>query len=251
MINNHVSQNELYKTPRLYVDADFALGGAVRLEAGQNHYLRNVLRKREGDALRVFNGRDGEWLARVLTLGKKAGELELEGCLRSQPDPAAAPKVHLYFSPIKKQRMDVMIEKAVELGVSDLRPVIMHRSVMRNINEERMRAQIIEAAEQCERMDIPALEPARQMDEVIAGLSQPLFACIERDGAALPLAECEFGDNVAFLVGPEGGFEEREIAQLQACGNVIPVSLGGNILRAETAAIACLVAFANLKSVVV
>lgn len=222
------------------MDAGLAQGLSINLEAEQNHYLRNVLRKQEGEYLRVFNGRDGEWGARITRLGKKDGEAVLEAFLRKQPDVGAGREVHLYFSPIKKQRMDMLIEKAVELGVSALHPVIMHRTVLRKINEERVRAQIIEASEQCERLDIPVLEPARSLDEVLAGLNQPVFVCIERDGAALPLAQCELGAYAAFLVGPEGGFEEGEIAQLRTCENVVSVSLGDNILRAETAVFACL-----------
>ncbi len=230
----------MHKYPRLYVGTDFAQGLSIALEAGHNHYLRNVLRKQEGDFLRVFNGRDGEWVARVTKLGKKNGEAALEAQLRVQPDLSAGREVHLYFSPIKKQRMDMLIEKAVELGVSKLHPVIMRRTVSRKINEERIRAQIIEASEQCERMDIPTLEPARNLDEVLAGLEQPVFACIEREGDALPIAECELGAHAAFLIGPEGGFEEGEVTLMRSCEKVISVSLGESILRAETASIACL-----------
>ena len=240
MSDNSSSKYELHKYPRLYVDTELAQGLSVTLEAGHNHYLRNVLRKQEGEYLRVFNGRGGEWLARISKLGKKVGEATLEECLREQGDASGGREVHLYFSPIKKQRMDILIEKSVELGVTHLHPVIMRRSVLRKVKEDRVRAQIIEAAEQCERMDIPSLSPARSLDEVLVGLEQPIFACMERDGDALPIAECELGAHAAFLIGPEGGFESSEITQLSSCEKVVCVSLGNSILRAETAGIACL-----------
>jgi 16S rRNA (uracil1498-N3)-methyltransferase len=231
--------DEIHKYPRLYVDAGLAEGLSVSLEAGHNHYLRNVLRKQEGDLLRVFNGRDGEWLARISGLGKKAGEAVLEERLRVQPD-GGKRAVHLYFSPIKKQRMDMLVEKAVELGVTYLHPVIMHRTETRKIKEDRIRAQIIEAAEQCERLDMPVLEAARSMDEMLAGLEVCVFACVERSAETKALGECELGGDVAFLIGPEGGFDPLEVEQLFAHEQIVPVSLGENILRAETAAIACL-----------
>jgi len=239
-MKNPLPNSDTHKYPRLYLDADFVHGSNVELEAGQNHYLRNVLRKQEGDFLRVFNGRDGEWLARILKLGKKLGEAVLDICVRDQPEAGVRREVHLYFSPIKKQRMDMLVEKAVELGVSALHPVITHRTVSRKINEERIRAQIIEAAEQCERMDVAELYPALGFGEVLAGIEAPLYACIERSDDALPIAKCELSGRVAFLIGPEGGFDEAEIMQLRACEKVVPISLGDTILRAETAAIACL-----------
>ncbi len=238
---------DLHKYPRLYVNVTFAQGVCVDLNAKQNHYIRNVLRKQRGDYLRVFNGRDGEWIARIVRLGKRNVGAVLEECVRIQTSSGERfsgnkhkRSIHLYFSPIKKQRMDMLIEKAVELGVNTLHPVIMHRTVSRKINEDRISAQIIEAAEQCERMDIPTVEPIVSLGEVITSLSQPLFACIERSSKARHITDCKFGDRAAFLVGPEGGFNDAEIALINSCEKITTISLGSNILRAETASIACL-----------
>jgi len=248
-MTHNLSSSDIHKLPRLYLDAPFALGSDVSLQDGQSHYLHNVLRRQEGEFLRVFNGRDGEWLARITKLGKKGGFVAPEERLRAQDEAGTGREIHLYFSPIKKQRMDMLIEKAVELGVNALHPVLMHRSVMRTINEERVMAQMIEAAEQCERMDIPALCPMETLDEVLYGLTnsgaysgvaQPLYACIERRNETTALGACVLSENAAFLIGPEGGFDDDEIAALLTHEKVKPVCLGETILRAETASLACL-----------
>lgn len=231
---------DLHKLPRLYIDAPFGVGEAIALESRQFHYLRNVLRKKDGDVLRLFNGRDGEWLARLSSLSKKRGEILLEDCVYIQPQKRTGQKCALYFSPIKKQRMDMLIEKAVELGVDELHPILMHRSVMRKVNEERMRAQIIEAAEQCERMDIPFLYPMCMLDEMLVSLDTLLYACVERSQETSSLSSCDLSGGSAFLIGPEGGFEESEVKQILVHKHVHPVSLGDSILRAETAALSCL-----------
>ena len=240
-------EKDAHKLPRLYVGGALAQGLHIDLEAAQAHYLRNVLRRQEGDFVRVFNGSDGEWLARIFSLGKKKGEAVAEKCLRKQPGVDEGSEVHLYFTPIKKQRMDMLIEKAVELGVRELHPVITRRTEIRKVNEERVRVQVTEAAEQCERMDIPVLHSVRRLEEILSGLDVPLYACIERDPEAQALGERELGKKTAFLIGPEGGFEENEIAELLACENVTAVSLGESILRAETAALACL-SWARLRA---
>ena len=196
------------------------------------------MRKQGGAPLRLFNGVDGEWLACITNMGKKASEVTLDECVKEQPDERRS--VHLYFSPIKKQRMDILIEKAVELGVSDLHPVLMNRTVLRKLNIERLNAQIIEASEQCERMDIPTLHPACTFDEVIAELERPVHVCLERSDKTKALSPCDMGGDVAFLVGPEGGFDDHEIKAILASEKTVPISLGENILRAETAVIACL-----------
>lgn len=230
--------SSLYKHPRLYLNAAFAKNAVIALEQAQHHYLRNVLRKQGGDLLRLFNGVDGEWLARITNMGKKASEVTLEECVKVQPNEYRP--IHLYFSPIKKQRMDILIEKAVELGVSDIHPVLMNRTVLRKLNTERLNAQIIEASEQCERMDIPTLYPMCTMAEVMAEGGRSIYVCLERSDETKALSLCDMDSEVAFLVGPEGGFDDHEIGMILANESVVPVSLGENILRAETAAIACL-----------
>ena len=232
--------DNIYKYPRLYLNAAFEKSAIISLLPEHAHYLRNVLRKKKGDYLRVFNGTDGEWLARIEEIGKKSCDIALDRCLRGQG--SKKPSLHLYFSPIKKQRMDFLIEKSVELGVTDLHPVLMERSVMRKINQERIEAQIIEAAEQCERLDIPKLHDLKNLSQSLAehSFNIPLYACLERESGANLISSYAMSDDVAFIIGPEGGFSDNEKESLTANNNVIPVGLGKEILRSETAAIACL-----------
>ena len=186
--------------------------------------------------MRIFNGADGEFLATISALGKKDGFATAREKIKDQPESVAARA--LYFAPIKKSRMDFLIEKAVELGVTSLHPVLTQRTENRKINDERLRAQIIEAAEQCERLTLPALHPMVKLENVI-GKKVPLYACIERaEGVAL--RSLDPAQNAAFLIGPEGGFTPDEIEMLNKASHVTALNLGENILRAETAAIKCL-----------
>jgi len=235
---------ELYKHPRLYINVPFQENISLALAAEQAHYLKNVLRRSVGDALRVFNGVDGEWLGKIVDLGKKNGGFILMQRLKGQPKPG--PKHHLLFAPIKKQRMDMLIEKAVELGVTDLHPVITNRTENRRLNEERIKAQVIEAAEQCERLDVPHLHSVHKLQEKIAQWEEGLvYAALERVDAP-PLHAMNIAGASDFLIGPEGGFDEGELAFLSSNENIQPISLGENILRAETAALACL-SYTHLK----
>lgn len=228
----------LYKFARLYLNEEFSAGGEIPLAEDQVHYLRNVLRAEPGQRVRVFNGRDGEWLAEIAALDKKRGAVRLAERIAVQPP--AGPRVMLLFAPIRKHRLDILIEKAVELGVTDLYPVLTARTENRTLKPERISAQIIEAAEQCERLDLPVLYPVQSLDEMLRSWGGPaILACVERkDLPALAplkgLADC------AFLVGPEGGFDAREIELLCGSPKVSPVGLGETILRAETAALYCL-----------
>lgn len=237
----------IYKYARLYLNGGLKENSPLHLDTDQAHYLRNVLRKAVGDKIRVFNGKDGEWLARIDTLGKKDAVLMPEECLRVQ-EARATGKLHLCFAPIKKHRMDFLIEKAVELGVTDFHPILTNRTENRKINEERLRAQIIEAAEQSERLDVPRLHPMEKLPVFLrAGkLDVPVYACIERAGA-MPLAKVDLSRAAAFLVGPEGGFDPDEIAAIKNIKSVHPVDLGQEILRAETACLACL-SYAKLST---
>ncbi len=236
----------IYKYPRLFLNHSFAENGILPLEQSQNHYLKNVLRKSEGDFVRLFNGRDGEWLGALTALGKKHGQVTLQEQLKEQPEDGA--RRHLYFSPIKKQRMDMLVEKAVELGVTDLHPVLMARTENRHLNAERLQAQVIEAAEQCERLDLPVVHEEVKWPVFMAAreVHCDVFAALERIQGTQNMNECDFRGDCAFLIGPEGGFDPQEIADIQANAHTKPISLGNRILRAETAAIACL-AYASFK----
>lgn len=234
-------QAEPGKYPRLYVDFPLRESSDVPLEQSHAHYLKNVLRKSEGQMLRLFNGRDGEWIAELTNLGKKNAVAALRRKLFEQ-EPEDR-RIHLLFSPIKKQRMDFVIEKAVELGVTDLHPVLMQRTENRKINADRIKAQIIEAAEQCERMSIPVLHDLTALPEMLQswGKEPVIYACIERhDALELSAYPQTMSQDSAFLIGPEGGFDPREIELITKCKTAVPVTLGPKILRAETAALFCL-----------
>lgn len=237
-----MSANEYIKLPRLYVDQDLSADTPVSFTADQAHYLKNVMRRQPGDRLRLFNGRSGEWLAALTTADKKQATARLEKQLL--PQPPQGRETHLLFAPIKKARMDFLIEKAVELGATHLHPVITQYTEVRQVNEERLRAQIVEAAEQCERLSVPALAPAKKLATLVSGWDKaiPVHACIERAEDAPLLQDCALGERAAFLIGPEGGFAPEEIEMLRRIPAVRPVSLGSSIYRAETAALICLAA---------
>ena len=221
-------------SPRLYIQATLASGGAFPLPESQAHYARNVMRLGAGDSLRLFNGHNGEWRGDIVSSDKKAVIVKLAAQLR--PQPATPPATHLIFAPIKKTQMEWMIEKAVELGATDFHPVLTQHTDMRHLNEDRLRTQIIEAAEQCERLDIPALHPLVTLDKKLQSWTGPkIFAALER--AAAPALAAPVTGDIAFLIGPEGGFSTREKEMIAAHSSVSPVSLGTLILRAETAAL--------------
>lgn len=226
-----------YHLPRLYVPEPLIEGAEVSLSEAQAHYLKNVMRLGGGADARVFNAANGEWLANLSFPSKKRALALPRRILKSAENIPV--RRHLVFSPIKKDRMDWMIEKAVELGVTDLHPVLMRRSVIRDIKPERIEMQIIEAAEQCERMDIPVLHPILSLDKFLQQFSgqSPLYAAIERQENAAVLSGIKVDGDFAFLVGPEGGFDPEEIELLTAQNFTRPASLGPRILRAETAAL--------------
>lgn len=231
--------SDIFKQPRIFIDKQlFGESPSVPLEKEQVHYLKNVLRLNEGDQIRLFNGQDGEWLAHIQKLDKKSASILLDKHIKTQPNPPE--KVHLLFAPIKKQRMDFLIEKAVELGVTDLTPVITDHTENRNIKPERIKAQIIEAAEQCERLDIPHLNPEQKLSQIIQSWSEKhtILWCAERTPESAPLTI--ENPPCAFLIGPEGGFSKQEFDLLKSSEKVTAISLGERIMRAETAALYCL-----------
>lgn len=228
---------EYYKHPRLYLKETLSEGAHISLPEDALHYVRNVMRMKIGDILRIFNGQDGEWVASIEKLDKKAGVLSVGQLLR--PQPAEKGRIHLYFAPIKKNRMDILIEKAVELGVDEFHPVLTHRTENRHLNFERLTAQIHEAAEQCERFTIPVLHTPVSLDTVLVRkLPYTVLVALEREVAS-QITEITFEDELGFIVGPEGGFDDDEIAKITA-SPIKPVTLGDTVLRAETASIVCL-----------
>ncbi|MDA0661337.1 MAG: 16S rRNA (uracil(1498)-N(3))-methyltransferase [Proteobacteria bacterium] len=228
---------------RLYTEHDLAAGQEVPLTANQAHYLRNVMRARPGDAVSAFNGRDGEWEARIEALSKGVGTLSPDRQTRKQ---TSEPGPWLLFAPIKRGPLDFMVQKAVELGASALWPVMTERTNAGRVNMERLAANTIEAAEQCERLTLPDLRAPEKYSTVLDNWPQDrqLLVCVERGAVPAMGSVLQHQAGIAawaILTGPEGGFSPSELDQLTRLPFVSPVSLGPRILRAETAALAALV----------
>ena len=227
------------RLPRLYVRHSLARGTAVELEPGQARYLHVVLRLDLGASVMAFNDADGEWLCRIAEIGKRRMRLAVDEQLRS---PQLETDLWLMFAPIKRARLDWLVEKATELGVATLLPVWTARTQSERINLERLQAHAIEAAEQSERLSIPELRRPEALDKTLAGwpAERRLIVCDE-SGAGQPIAEAAGRlppGPTALLIGPEGGFNERELDALGKLPFVTRVGLGPRVLRAETAALA-------------
>jgi 16S rRNA (uracil1498-N3)-methyltransferase len=223
---------------RLFVESPLADGATIPATAGQAHYLGAVMRRSVGDGVALFNGRDGEWAARIESLRKDRGAFGVTERLRPQPE---EPDLWLAFAPLKRDATDLVAQKATELGVTMLRPVTTARTNAGRVNEARLRAIAIEAAEQCERLTVPHVAPLVSLAALLAAWRQdvPLFAAVEREDAPpLAVAAAAAAAGAAgLLIGPEGGFAPEERAVLRRHRFVHPASLGPRILRAETAAI--------------
>ena len=221
--------------PRLYVAMSLGEGARVELGAGQTNYLGNVMRLKQGDQLLLFDGSSGEWLAEVADSGKKHMALTVVEPTRPQE---CVPDIWLAFAPVKKGRVDWLVEKVVELGVRRLLPVVTRRTVVDKLNLERMRAHIIEAAEQCGRTALAEIESPVKLEAFLKARdpARTLYFADESGGAA---AASAFSSGPALiLTGPEGGFTPEEAAAIRAAPNASAISLGPRILRAETAALA-------------
>jgi 16S rRNA (uracil1498-N3)-methyltransferase len=225
---------------RLYVTADLGANMAVALDEGPSHYLLHVLRAKCGNRVLLFNGRDGEWLAEIGQVSKRGVNAT---CLSQTRPQASGPDLWLAFAPIKKTPADYLVQKATELGVSCLMPVFTRRTIVTRVNLERMGANAAEAAEQSERLTVPDIRGAMNLDKLLAAWPKErrLYFCDE-GGDATPLAEAARSAQgpAAILTGPEGGFDPAEREMLRALPFVIPVTLGPRILRADTAALAAL-----------
>jgi 16S rRNA (uracil1498-N3)-methyltransferase len=223
--------------PRLFVRTALGQGAQVELDSAQANYLGNVLRLKEGAELLVFDGRSGEWLARIAEAGKKRMTLAVG---RKTREAESVPDVWLAFAPVKRSQTDWLVEKATELGVARLIPVMTRRTVAERVKLERLEAIAIEAAEQCGRTVLPEIaDPlplARLLDERDSG--RTLYFADE--GGGEPAAEAFKSGPALILTGPEGGFTEDERTAVRASPNAVPISLGPRILRAETAALAAL-----------
>lgn len=223
---------------RLYVTPDLASGQDVTLDKEQSHYITSVMRKGSGDAVRLFNGRDGEWQATITQTSKKNVILTVSHQLRPQE---ASPDVWLLFAPIKKSGTDMILQKATELGARRLIPVRTRFSESQRINLDRFHSITIEAAEQSERLDIPLVDDIKDLDKVMETwpTDRPLFMADEQGGAALTTVQ-GLTEPRAALIGPEGGFAPEDHRILDRLTSCHKVSLGPRILRAETAALVLL-----------
>lgn len=223
-------------TPRLHVTAD--LPGELAFEGAQVNYLKNVMRLGPGDSVLVFNGRDGEWRVRLEVVSKKA----VSGVAETQTRPQTAPPDLVYaFAPLKQARLDYMVEKATEMGVSHLQPVLTQHTQVRKLNSARLSSNIVEACEQCGILTVPTIAEPQPLAAFLGGLTRPLVVADEalagETGDAVSAIRSA-GRPLAVLIGPEGGFSEAERALYAP--RAVRVSLGPRVLRADTAAVALL-----------
>jgi 16S rRNA (uracil1498-N3)-methyltransferase len=229
------------RSQRLFVTADLAADASVACDEQQAHYLRSVLRADDGTQLHVFNGRDGEWAATLRHRGKREASLSVERQTRAQ---AHGPDIQYVFAPLKRSRLDYMVQKATELGVARLSPVLTRRTIAERVNTERMQANAIEAAEQCGVLHVPAIDPPVDFAKLLAGWppARRLILCDEAATVGSPLAVLRAlpVGPLAVLIGPEGGFAPEERDALLAKPFVSAISLGPRVMRADTAAVAAL-----------
>ncbi len=232
-----------FRSPRLFVDAPLAAGQGLALDRDQSNYLGNVLRLAAGDRVLLFNGRDGEWQA-TLAGRKRPDRAEVVAQVREQD---RLPDVHYVFAPLKHARLDYMAQKAVEMGAGALVPVTTRFTQASRLNVERLRANVIEAAEQCGILSLAAVHDPVPLERWLAGRDggRLLTFCDEEAPEASPVAalaaEANAGaSGIDVLIGPEGGFAEEERVLLLAQPRVVRLSLGPRILRADTAAVAAL-----------
>jgi 16S rRNA (uracil1498-N3)-methyltransferase len=233
-----------FRSPRLFVDAAFATDARVPLDRAQANYLGNVLRLTAGSPILVFNGRDGEFRATLTSVGKRGQGLEIGEAVRVQP---AASDLRYLFAPLKQARLDYMVGKAVEMGVSRLTPVLTQHGQVSRVNLERMEANAIEAAEQCGILTLPRIDEPVGLEALLDAWpgeepGRRIVFCDEGEGGPDPLAILAAMPKapLAVLIGPEGGFAEAERTRLRALPFVTPLPLGPRILRADTAAVAAL-----------
>ncbi len=229
---------------RLYVEAPLQAGAQIPLDRDQSNYLLNVLRSRAGDQTIVFNGRDGAWLAEIVPEGRKAAVLSLVEQSAEQTPPN---DLWYGFAPLKSARLDYMIQKATEMGAGIIQPVMTRYTQVSHLKLERMRANAIEAAEQCEVLNVPEIPEQTSLGQLLATWSEihgdrKLIVADEEEAAGSPIEVLTAleGQRLGLLIGPEGGFAEEERALLRDQAFTVPISLGPRILRADTAAVAAL-----------
>ena len=227
--------------PRLHVEPDLAEGAELTLGKEQSLYLAAVLRKVVGDEVVLFNGRDGAWLTRLTSDSKKSVTLQLVERIAAQTPPS---DLWYGFAPLKTERLDYVIQKATEMGAGTIQPVITKFTQVNRLKHERLVANAIEAAEQCEVLSVPEVLPETTLDRLIDGwdTERRLILADEGEGSSSPveILSALKGQKIGLLIGPEGGFSPEERERLRALPYAVPISLGPRILRADTAAVAAL-----------
>lgn len=226
-------------TPRLHVPPPLAEGAALRIDGAQAHYLVGVMRMRDGDPVKLFDGESGEWLAIAEQVGRRDLTLRVDRLLREQE---AVPDVWLCAAPLKKGRIDWLVEKACELGAARVVPVLTRRTVVDRLNLDRLAAHMVEAAEQCGRTAVPTLAEPVKLAHLLRDwpADRALFFADETGGEPALAAMRAHPGPAAILIGPEGGFDAEERDAIRALPQAVGIALGPRILRADTAAAAAL-----------
>ncbi len=230
-----------FRLQRLFIDQPLKQGNMIDLEREQANYLLNVLRLKDDSQLLVFNGQDGEWLTNLKQEGRKKAVLSLVEQTRAQPEPS---DLVVLFAPIKVGRLEYMVQKMVEMGAGTIQPVFTDHTQLHKINEKRLSANILEAAEQCGVLSIPELKPAMKLSQLLSDWdeSRQIIFCDEGTETNNPLSQLrtQSTEKFALLIGPEGGFSAQERETLQSLNHVTPIPLGPRILRADTALVAAM-----------
>ena len=230
-----------FRLQRLFIDQPLQQGSMIDLEREQANYLLNVLRLKDDSQLLVFNGQDGEWLTNLKQEGRKKAVLTLVEQTRAQPEPS---DLVVLFAPIKVGRLEYMVQKMVEMGAGTIQPVFTDHTQLHKINEKRLSANILEAAEQCGVLSIPELKPAMKLSQLLSDWDETrqIIFCDEGTETNNPLSQLrtQSTEKFALLIGPEGGFSAQERETLQSLNHVTPIPLGPRILRADTALVAAM-----------
>ncbi len=229
---------------RVFVSNSLQQDALIDLERNKANHLINVLRKKTGDELIVFNGIDGAWLVRIESTSKKSASLSLLKQIARQPKPS---DIYYGFAPLKKARLDYMMQKATEMGAGIIQPIITQYTQNPKINIDKIKANVIEAAQQCEVLNLPKIEQAVRLKNLVENWQEihgerKLILADESKQAASPIKTLESlrGQKIGLLIGPEGGFSDEELSLLHSKDFIVPISLGERILRADTAAVAAL-----------
>ncbi len=223
---------------RLHVEADLSAGAELELPATLVHRLVTVMRSKAGDAVLVFNGRDGEWRGALAHVSRKSATVTLDAQVRPQPRPAG---ITLAFAPLKHARLDYLAQKAAELGVSRVVPVLSEHTQVNRVNTERLRANLVEGAEQCGVLWIADVAQPQTLAEFLRQTNEPIVFCDEAAPIADPVrALAGLAPPLAVLIGPEGGFSHGERDELRGLSNATAISLGPRVMRADTASVAAL-----------